>query len=497
MKKYLLLLLIILISGAKVFALYIVYPKKNPATVNANSTFFIGSTNPADTLKINDEEVKVSEIGAFAHTVLLKPGKNIFEITSTAKDCTKSSIIFVIEKPNYQNPAKQAFLKEYSETQDFTTLTDNIPLRSSPADSGINRLAYLPKYLDLKINGERGDFYRVFLNPCTVGWVMKSDIEKKIKTPVNKESVKINNFTVEEDNEFLKYEFDLSKKTPFVAQEISGLRLHLYNVSFDDNLFSKYNYSREMIKKSVSEQRMVYRVEKRTSENPFYLTEKDCTLTLDLPFLSKLMGYDVYYDNNKLILKIRKEICANSKCPLKNITIAVDAGHGGDELGAIGGCGDKEKDINLAIAKNLQQELLARGANVVMTRDCDIAVSLADRVKIAKDNNAVISVSIHANALPDGQDPLKNKGSSVYYYHNQAKPLADNILISMVTKLKTKNDRVKQASLALVRPTTSVSILIEVGYIINPDDYTMLLNKDFQMNCAKAIADGIENYLLK
>lgn len=497
MKKYLLLLFIIFISSAKVFALDIVYPKKNPCTINANSTFFIGSTDPTDTLKINDTEVKVSEKGVFAQTVVLKPGKNIFEITSTAKDCSKNIITFVIEKPNYQICAKQAFLKEYPDLQDFSTVTDNVPLRSSPVDSGINRLVHLPKSLDLKINGERGDFYRVFLSPRTIGWVLKSDVEKKIKTQADKDTVKINNFTIEEDKEFLKFEFDLGKKAPFVAQEISGLRFNLFNVSFDDNLFARYHYSREMIKKSISEQRLIYKTANKTPENPFYLTEKDDTLTLELPFLRKLMGYEAYYDNNKLVLKIRKEINVNNKCPLKNVTIAVDAGHGGEELGAIGGCGDKEKDINLAIAKNLQQELLARGANIVMTRDCDKAVSLADRVKIAKDNNAVISVSIHANALPDGQDPLKNRGTSVFYYHNQAKPLADSILISMVTGLKTQNDRVKQASLALVRPTSSVSVLVEVAYIINPDDYAMLLDNDFQLKCAKAIADGIENYLLK
>ncbi len=87
---------------------------------------------------------------------------------------------------------------------------------------------------------------------------------------------------------------------------------------------------------------------------------------------------------------------------------------------------------------------------------------------------------MHANALPDGQDPIKNRGTSVYYYHNQAKTLADSILTSMTSQLGTQNDKVRQGSLALVRPTSSVSVLIEVGYMINPDDNTLLTNHDFQ-----------------
>ena len=82
------------------------------------------------------------------------------------------------------------------------------------------------------------------------------------------------------------------------------------------------------------------------------------------------------------------------------------------------------------------------------------------------------------------------------YYYNQAKPLAESILSEMTTQLGTQNDKVRQGSLALVRPTASVSVLIEVAYMINPDDYTLLTDKDFQAKCAKSIADGVEKYLL-
>lgn len=132
-----------------------------------------------------------------------------------------------------------------------------------------------------------------------------------------------------------------------------------------------------------------------------------------------------------------------------------------------------------------------------MTRKKDVDISLSKRVEKAVDKNADILVSIHANALPDNLNPLKHRGTSVYYYNMQAKSLSECIMNEMTTQLGTKNDKVRRKSLALVRPTESLSVLIEVAYMINPEDYAMLIDDGFQKRCAKAIADGIEKYLLE
>lgn len=494
MKKIILLVLILLVNCASTFALDIVYPKKNPVTINANSTFFIGSTNPTDSLKINDIDVEVHENGAFAQAVPLKPGKNEFKIISTPREFApqkkvqgklvapddvadneefssslrvkpstplgKAEIInFVIEKPQpstktYTPPA----LMEYPVMGGFYTKADNVPLRATPIDGGINRMSHLPRDTRLLINGEKNGFYRVYLNSKTAGWIDKSNVEQKDLDEKNAGAgqIKLNHAKCHSTKEFYIYEFEFEKKIPFALREENGLTLDLFNVQ----------------------------------------GEEDSTLTLNIP-APKLIGYDAFWEGEKFILKIRRAPILNSKRPLKDITIVVDAGHGGSEAGAIGCCGDKEKDINLAIAKDLEQELVSRGANVVMTRREDFDVALQDRVKIATENNAAMLISIHANAIPDGSDPITNRGTSVYYYHNQAKPLAESILSSMTTELCTQNDKVRQGSLALVRPTSAVSVLIEVAYIINPDDYALLTDKDFQARCAASIANGVEAYILK
>jgi N-acetylmuramoyl-L-alanine amidase len=323
-------------------------------------------------------------------------------------------------------------------------------------------MSHLPKGMQLVLNGEKNGFYRVFLNSKTCGWIDKSSVEqvKQEQTACEKDAGRLMRAKCRLTKDFYVYEFEFNKKVPFTIREenspSSGLTFEFFYV-------------------------------KGSNDN---------TLSLNIP-TQKIAGYDGYWQDEKFVLMIRRTPILDCEKPLKSIAIAVDAGHGGNEVGAIGCCGDKEKNINLAISKYLEAELDKRGAKVLMTREEDVDVSLSDRVKFAREKESEILLSIHANALPDNADPIKNRGTSVYYYHNQAKSLAECILNSMTTQLGTQNDKVRQGSLALVRPTASVSVLIEVAYMINPDDSALLTDKVFQQKCAKAIADGIEEYLRK
>lgn len=458
MKKYFLLVLTFLITGGHGRALEIVYPKKNPVTINAPSTFFIGSARTEGNLEINGLKIELGKNGAFAQTVPLSVGKNEFKITETLKDKSENTVVFVIERPAQQaQKSSESTLIEYPPMSNFCVKAEGTPLRSTPVNSGINRMSHLPKGMQLTVTGEKNGFYRIFLNSKTTGWIDKSNIESiEQGRACGDAPVKIKHAKSKLTKEFYIYEFKLERQVPFALKEENGVKFELFNIE----------------------------------------GQPDNTLCYCLQ-TEKLQGYEANFEEKTFVLKVRRLQPIDCKKPLKDITITIDAGHGGIEVGAIGCLGEKEKDINLAIAKNLQKELKKRGAKPVMTREEDIDVSLSDRVNFAKEKNSSILVSIHANALPDCQDPIKSKGTSVYYYHPQAKPLAESILNFMTTQLGTQNDKVRQGSLALVRPTASVSVLIEVAYMINPDDIALLKDEGFQAKCAKAIADGIEDYLRK
>jgi N-acetylmuramoyl-L-alanine amidase len=99
--------------------------------------------------------------------------------------------------------------------------------------------------------------------------------------------------------------------------------------------------------------------------------------------------------------------------PLAGATVVLDPGHGGNETGAVGPGGLQEKDVNLAVAKDLMTVLEAEGATVVLTRTGDYNVTLATRADIAKALHPVAFVSIHHNADPDG--PTSGPGTETYY----------------------------------------------------------------------------------
>ena len=179
---------------------------------------------------------------------------------------------------------------------------------------------------------------------------------------------------------------------------------------------------------------------------------------------------------------------------LSGLSICIDPGHGGAELGAIGLSGIREAQINLAIALQLKAQLLKEGATVYMTREDDSDISLDDRVAMARARGVDLLVSIHNNALPDGRDPIKEHGTSTYYYHPQARELALVLKTAMAQELKLKPLTTLNANLALCRPSGMQAVLVEVGFMVNPDEYAQLIDQNFQQRAAVALKDGLITY---
>lgn len=137
-------------------------------------------------------------------------------------------------------------------------------------------------------------------------------------------------------------------------------------------------------------------------------------------------GYKLRYDGTTLVLALRHppKIGNTRRKPLANLKIVLDPGHGGKETGASGPTGYLEKDVNLVVSKLLRDELVKRGATVVMTRQDDRELSLAERQAIISQEEPAIALSIHHNSLPDDGDAEKTKGFGTFWYHPQAHNLA-------------------------------------------------------------------------
>lgn len=461
-------------------ALQVVYPKSLNTEISADSTFFIGSTTPGSKLTINNKEVRVFENGSFVEVVPLNNGENHIEISSENEN-EHDALSYIIKKvPKCPKQSLEAELIEFPQNEYIyaSVVKNNVPLRTLP-DEDAKRLTHLGVDTVVMINGKQGDYYRVSLTPTENAWI-KSENIVNYSTINSKMLATAGETTLSADSLYDYIKTPITSQVPFkISETETGLTLYLYNIkenASDTKVFETKGSIKSLTLNTVA-----------IDEQSTYFIELN----------NKLWGYEAYYENQNLILKIRKPPEIIKENPLKNISIAIDAGHGGEDAGAIGPTGVKEKEINLDIAKKLEKLLKESNANVIMTRTEDCNTDLYARPKTAKENNALIMVSIHANALSDGGDPYEKHGTSVFYYNKESKELAETLRDTITQELGTKDDGTSSYSLVLTRPTLPLSVLIEIAYMIHPEEYKLLLDEEFRQKAAEAIKKGLEQYLLK
>jgi len=229
---------------------------------------------------------------------------------------------------------------------------------------------------------------------------------------------------------------------------------------------------------------------------------------------------------------------ATKKTRGRDIVIAIDAGHGGEDSGAMGGNGTYEKDVVLDIAKNLKKQLDQEGGmRGILVRKSDYYVSLRKRMEIAREHHADFFVSIHADAFPDPSARgssvyvLSNKGASseaafwLAERENQADLVGgvslddkDDVLASVlldlsqavsrqvsheVAQMTVRNLRkagtvhfseVQKAEFAVLKSPDIPSMLVEVAFISNPMEEKKLHDQTQQEAFAEAILAGIRHY---
>ncbi len=222
------------------------------------------------------------------------------------------------------------------------------------------------------------------------------------------------------------------------------------------------------------------------------------------------------------------------------LIVAIDAGHGGQDPGAIGPTGKREKDVTLAIARELARQVNATpGLKAVLTRDNDVFLPLTRRTQLARQAKADIFISIHADAAEN----RAARGSSVYVLSlrgassQRARWLADkenaadligggarkpdNTLASVLLDLtqsgqmKASEDaaaqvlsglknigfnhkpHIERANFAVLRTSDMPAMLVETAFISNPDEERRLIDPAYQRALARAVLEGVDTYFTR
>lgn len=177
--------------------------------------------------------------------------------------------------------------------------------------------------------------------------------------------------------------------------------------------------------------------------------------------------------------------------PKARVVIAIDPGHGGADVGAVGIGGIQEKWIVLDMARRVSQQLARRGVQAVLTRSGDEEIDLAPRVAKAARIRARAFVSIHANAISLNHPQVN--GLETYYYAT-GYPLARLIHSSILNRIPMVDRGVKRARFYVLRYTSMPAVLVETGFVTGRQDARNLANSAFRARMAEAIAEGILRY---
>jgi N-acetylmuramoyl-L-alanine amidase len=178
------------------------------------------------------------------------------------------------------------------------------------------------------------------------------------------------------------------------------------------------------------------------------------------------------------------------RAPTEKVVV-LDAGHGGNDPGAVRG-DVQEKEITLQIIAKLKKVLESKGARIVLTRSDDTFVSLEDRVKITNTVSPNLFLSVHINSLESTSNIY---GIETYFQTDQSRPLADRVHSSLVSGLGAPDRSVRKARFYVINHTPIPAILAEVGYITNKAERDRLISSDYQQKVASALARGVMLYL--
>ena len=352
------------------------------------------------------------------------------------------------------------------------------------ASTNYSRLTPLPQGTKARVTGQEGEWLRLDYG----AWIKAEETKPVLGNVLPRSIIRgVSSRQVDSATEII---FPLQIPVPVaVKQQEDSITLTLYNTTAqtdtirldDDPIIERLDWQQ------VSPKQIDYTFELKNRQQ---------------------WGYDLRYEGSNLILSLRHPpkisatpastfdgiIESELEKPLSNIEILLDPGHGGEETGAKGPTGYPEKEINLIISKLLKEQLTQMGAKVYLTREEDRDVSLTERMAAIDRLKPDLAISIHYNALPDSGDAENTQGISTFWYNTQAHAPAIFLHNYLVEKLERPDAGTFWNNLALTRPHTAPSILLELGFMINPDEFEWITNKREQQKLAETLAEGIKEW---
>lgn len=343
------------------------------------------------------------------------------------------------------------------------------------------KLGNLKAGVRVVITGKTADQYRVRLGDGMEAW-LREDFSQLLPLETPHPKSLVGSLTVSGDDKEDVITVALEQRLPYLSQQTLNpwtIVVDIFGATSNTNWIT-HQLSGRGIKSVVWSQ----------------VGSEQYRLTITLKY-QQHWGYDIGFDNAatmKIVVRRPPQVLSPDSS-LKHLTIAVDAGHGGENDGAIGSTGKKEKDVTLSVAQHLDSLLRLKGATVIMTRTTDATVSMNERTDKILSSGSQILVSIHANSIGNFSDPELSKGTSAYYRHIGFQPLAQTVYGKMLELNLDPFGIVGSFNFTLNALTQAPNVLVETAFISNPEDEILLLDDSFRIRIASQIVKGLEEFV--
>jgi len=340
---------------------------------------------------------------------------------------------------------------------------------------GSAKLGYIDTAVLLKVVDSTGKLYQVQLSKYHTAYLFKQDLVRDTATKLRpfylttniSEKPAIDNY----DTVFVQMDERLPYKS-WMEINPSKIMVDIYGVQSNTNWITQLT--------AIKEIKNIY----------FNQVEDDVVrLTIELKH-NQQWGYTILYKGHYLAIAVKRQ---PTLLNIQKLKIAIDAGHGGTNVGAEGSTSHvNEKDYTLLFAKALQKLLKAKGVKeVVMTRTQDTTFGNTDRVLWLQQQHPDVLVSLHLNS----SDNSETQGSSTYYKHIGFSPLSQAILKQMLAAGMGEYGNTGNFNFLLNQPTDFPSVLLEIAFLSNLKDEKKILNPKFHALVAKQVYTGIVDFL--
>lgn len=328
------------------------------------------------------------------------------------------------------------------------------------------------------VDGRAGEQARIRLSPAHEGWAGMRELELLPGASAPRAVTGVMSTAASYDATVVR--LGLTERVPFTVEPSADLR------SLTVRLFYTTGHTNWIVYDDADD----YVRELRWKQESAGVV----AVTVVLAQGAELWGWNATYEGSALRVELRRP----PKTTLKGLKVMLDPGHMPSATGATGPRGLREMDANYAIALAVEAMLKKEGAVPLLTRSGpEDEVSLSDRPKLALDARADLLVSLHNNALPDGENPFaKPRGFSVFYYHPHSLPLARHVYASFVKRVPLPAESLRWGDLLIPRYSAVPSILIENAYMILPEHEAKLDDPKFRELLATAVVEGLRSYMV-